>query len=141
MKKIIIAFAIALLVVTVAGNASVLASQPEKPQGLETSSSEVQRLTLITSVTPSLSVSGSSASYILGVVCIPSVNSISATLQIQQWNGSAWINYGSSWSVSSNKSYLDTYGTKAVASGYTYRLKADITASNGTTVGTTTSYS
>jgi len=105
------------------------------------SGAQVTRLDLIVAITPYLSVSGTTASYSLYVIGIPSVNSINAKLQIQQLVSGKWHDYGSPWSVSSSTSYLSTSGTKNVVSGYSYRLKVVITASNGTETGEATVYS
>jgi hypothetical protein len=100
-----------------------------------------QKLMLITTITPSLRVSGTTATYGLVVTCISSVNSIKVVLQLQQLKNGVWSDYGSSWNASSSTSYLSTDGTKTVVSGFAYRLKVTITASNGTTTGYATEYS
>jgi len=139
MKKSIIAIVLILALFSSAGQA--LAVESDVPiVDVETETAEIM-LTLISSVTPSLSVSGSTASYTLLVYCSASVNSIKAVLQLQQYRNGAWYNYGSSWNASSAKSSLVTNGTKTIASGYSYRLKVTVTASNGSSTGTATVYS
>jgi hypothetical protein len=99
-------------------------------------------LTLLSTLYPTLSVSGTTASYALTVTSASSVTSITAVLQLQKKNSDgSWSDYGSSWTASSTSSVLYTSGTKTVASGYTYRLKATVTATDGTITGSATVYS
>ena len=139
MKKSIIAV---VLVITLFGHAGqALALHTEALPDDNDAISAEEKLTLITTITPSLRVSGTTATYGLVVTCISSVNSIKVVLQLQQLKNGVWSDYGSSWNASSATSYLSTDGTKTVASGFSYRLKVMITASNGTTTGYVTEYS
>jgi hypothetical protein len=139
MKKAFIAVILIAAMSVTAGQAFAVTSDAG-PSG--TTGTVSPRLVLISTVSPSLSVSGTVASYSLNVSCHPSVNSISATLQLQKQNSNGtWSDYNASWPASSSVSYLSTSGTKTVASGSTYRLKVMITASTGTTSGSTTEYS
>jgi len=139
MKKAIIAlaFIIALLAI---GETALAAPSDFSTQTSGTGGAEL-RLTLISTITPTLSVSGTTASYYLTVKCPSTVTSIKATLQLQVLSGGTWTNYGSSWAASAQTSVLLTNGTKAVASGSTYRLMVTVTSSDGTTTGTATAYS
>lgn len=139
MIKTIIAFIIVLALLGYAGQ--TLAMQTESSPIATAEESPGQKLTLITTITPSLRVSGTTATYGLVVTCISSVNSIKVVLQLQQLRNGVWSDYGSSWNASSSTWYLSTDGTRSVASGYSYRLKVVITASNGTTTGYATEYS
>ena len=138
-KRTIIALILIIALSATAGQA--LAAESGVRHLPSTADSGGQKLTLITGITPGLRVSGSTATYDLIVTCISSVNSITATLQLQQYKNGSWSNYGSPWNAYSSKSYLTTSGTKTVASGYTYRLKVDVTASNGSETGNATVYS
>jgi len=141
MKKSIIAILLLLAFVTTSVHALASNDYTIPTTTTEADETTAPKLTLITTITPTLRVSGTTASYSLYVTCISSVNSIKATLQIQQLNGGKWVDYGLPWYASATTSYLTTSGTKTVASGYTYRLKVDITASNGTATGMATEYS
>jgi choline-glycine betaine transporter len=139
MKKSTIA--IMLVIVLFGHTGQAFASQTETiPDDNDVVSAE-QRLTLITTITPSLRVSGTTVTYGLVVTCISSVNSIKVVLHLQQLKNGVWSDYGSSWNASSSTSYLSTDGTKIVASGFSYRLKVTITASNGTETGYAVEYS
>jgi|GEM_PF-2873938 len=72
--------------------------------------------------------SGTTASYVLEVTANANVVKIDAALQLQQYSGGAYVNYGSKWTVTDTPNVLMTSGTKTVASGYTYRLRAVIVA-------------
>ena len=139
MKKSFVAI-ILILVVAVTSTQAFAAYQDEAPlqPAMDNATS---RLVLIRDVAPYLSVSGASATYSLSVTCATSVNKLSAKLQIQQLVNGTWKDYGSSWSASSSTYRLSTSGSKAIATGYSYRLKVVITASNGTETGTLTAYS
>ena len=139
MKKPIIAFILILALAASAGQALAFedTSTPMSP----VKDAGIQRFTLISTITPTLSTSGTTASYALTVVGISSVKSISVELQLQKLTNGVWKDYGSSWKANSSNSYLMTSGTKTVDSGYTYQLKATITASDGTTIEHVTSYS
>jgi len=122
MKKKITALllVLALLVPTTQAFAAPLTDTAATPN-------VIMRYTYISTITPVLSVSKTTATYSLAVRGISSVKSISATLQLQKLNGNTWSDYGSSWSASSSSNVLSTSGTKTVASGGTYRLKATVT--------------
>ena len=139
MKKRIIVVLLILALAFPAGQS--LAHQAEASPSLSVAEQEMQRLVLITVIRPSLVISGTNASYALTVTCISSVNSVSAELQIQQYKNGSWVNYGSSWNASSSSYMLNTNGKKTVESGYSYRLKVVITASNGTKTEKVTEYS
>jgi len=140
MKKAIIS--IALIIAMSFSTGSALATSVDaETTSTQTDKIELLKLDLISNITPTLRVSGTSASYSINVTCISSVNSIKATLQIQQFSGGQWVNFGSSWSVSSSTFFLMDSGTRTVTSGGTYRLKADITASNGSSTASATVYS
>ena len=98
-------------------------------------------LILITAVTPSLTVSNSTATFRLTVSCISSVNNIRATLQLQQWSNGRWNNFGSSWTATSSTSHLSTNGTRPVEAGRSYRLRVTVVASNNSSSGSATAYS
>jgi hypothetical protein len=139
MKKAIIALVLIAAMSATAGQAFTL---PVAAKSSGSTGTAAPRLVLISTITLSLPISGTSASYSLNVSCDPSVNSIGATLQLQkQSSNSTWSDYGTSWTASAATFYLSTSGTKAVASGYTYRLKVVVTASNGTSAGSATAYS
>jgi len=133
LKKIIVSIIFILALVFSSGQA--LAWNNDAPFE-ETERESEMLLNLFTSVTPALSVSNTTATFMLSVTCISSVNSINATLQIQQWNGSQWDNYGSPWKATSSTSLLNTSGTRTVAKGHTYRLKVTVSATSGITTGT-----
>jgi len=143
MKRKTIALFLIIALLVPAGYA--LAAQAESiPQDALTASGYAPidpHLVLINSVAPSIRVSGTAASYALSITCVSSVNSIRATLQIQRLANGVWTNYGQSWSATSTTSFLSTSGSRTVTSGGTYRLRVTVTASNGTTTGTTTAYS
>ena len=138
MKKKIVAFILIIALSVSAGQA--LAAQIE-PISQDISDTPVTRLVLINSASPGLSVSGTTATYSLFITCISGVNSIQATLQIQQYSNGTWVDFGKSWNASASTNYLSTSGSRTVVSGGTYRLKVAITASNGTTTGSATVYS
>jgi len=139
MKKTILAFFL-ILVMTIS-TGQVFALQPDADSSEPADGAGNQRFTLINTIRPSLSVTGTSAKYALSVNCVSSVNKISVALQLQQLSGSQWVNYSTPWAASSTSSLLTTSGTKTVDKGKTYRLKVTITASNGTTSETVTEYS
>ena len=139
MKKAIVAIILTLALAAVSVQA--LATNDESTTTVCNLNAVAIRLTLIEDVIPSLKVSGSSASYGLYVSCISSVNSIKVVMQIQQLSNGKWNDYGTAWNSSSATSDLATSGTKTVESGYSYRLKVSITASNGSSTGTLTAYS
>ena len=139
MKKSLLAFVLILAMTGTAGQA--FAADYEAASSTPSAGTEMQRLELITTIVPSLRVSGTTASYTLYITCIASVNSIKATMQIQQLSGGKWVDYGSPWTATATTSFLMTNGTRTIVSGYSYRLKVDITASNGTATGTATVYS
>jgi len=139
MRKIIITYILITAILFSAGQA--LAFQPDTLSLVPIEEGDDTRLTLIKTIAPSLSVTGTSAKYALSVTCVSSVNRISATLQIQQLSGNQWVNYSTPWYASSTSSLLATSGTKTVDKGKTYRLKVTITASNGTTSETVTANS
>ena len=142
MKKTIIALILILALVFPAGQSLARPDEAaEAAPEISVVEQEMQRYILITVIRPSLLVSGTNASYALTVTCISSVNSVRATLQIQQYKNGSWVDYSSSWTASSSSYLLNTSGTKTVVSGFSYRLKAVITASNGTTTETVTEYS
>lgn len=91
-------------------------------------------------ITPSFSVSGTTATYSVTVKGYSNVTALTATMQIQKQGTSGfYTNYGSSWSASSsasNPTYLLTSGTRTVESGGTYRLKVTVVAT--TSSGTST---
>jgi len=140
MKKSII-FILALVFTITAVPGQMLASESDSASSSQNAKTEQSRLQLITTIMPSLRVSGTTATYTLYVTCISSVNSITANMQIQQYSGGRWVNYGASWVETSSTSYLIASGTKTVASGHSYRLKVVITASNGSSSSTVTEYS
>jgi len=138
MKKIIVI--IVLIFALTINTGQVLAlSGGEVPIEIE-HDSELD-LALILTILPTLSVSGSTASYRLTVTCITSVNSIHATLQLQQWNNNRWNDFGSSWTDTASTWRLTSSGTRAVTAGRTYRLKVTIVASNNSTTASATAYS
>jgi hypothetical protein len=138
-KKRILAFLLALGLLSTAGQA--LAIQAE-PADAGSTNSAAPRLALINTVSPTLSVTGSTAAYTLSVICASTVTSVSATLQLQKRNSDlSYSDYGTSWNASSSSSYLSTSGTKTVTSGYTYRLKVTVTAYTATLNSTVTEYS
>ena len=139
MKKTIVALILILVMAASAGHA--FAYHDDTAKASQIVDIQPMRLTLISGIAPALRVSGATATYDLSVICISSVNSIYAVLQIQRLESGSWKDYGSSWSASSTKSYLSTDGTKSVVSGYSYRLKVTITASNGSETGSATEYS
>lgn len=139
MKKTLITFAL-ILVMSVTSFQAFATYQDEAPL-LSVTETASSRLELFRDVSPYISVTGASATYSLSVVCVSSVNSINATLQIQQLVNGTWKDYSSSWSADSSTCYLTTSGTKSVTTGYSYRLKVVITASNGTDTGKVTAYS
>lgn len=111
--------------------------------GAEESSIGVFRLDDISSISPSLSVSGTTATYQLTVRGSANVTKLSAVLQLQKKNSDGtFSNYGTSWTASSSSNYLYTYGTKTVESGGTYRLKVTVTPYTSAGAGTpVTAYS
>ena len=130
MKKTII-IALVLLAMLIPAGTVFAASTAETPEAIQANPT---RYTNISSIAPGLSVSGTTGSYSLSVVGATDVTSISAVLQIQKKNSDGtYSDYGASWTASSKTSYLFTSGTKAVASGGTYRLKATVTATNNVT--------
>lgn len=138
MKKSIVTLAIAVLLLFSAAGSVLAAPTDSASENAGTG----MRLTLISTVTPTLSVSGTTATYGLAVQCASSVIRINATLQLQTKNSSGtWGNYGSSWTAASTTSSLITSGTKTVTSGAAYRLAVTITVSDGTTTATQTAYS
>ena len=110
MKKIIIPLVLILALITVSGHARAVnyanTVTPSASGAIET------RLNLVEDIVPSLTTAGTSASCSLSVICIPSVNSIKATLQIQQLNNGRWNDYGASWNASSSTFYLSSSSTK-----------------------------
>ena len=136
MKKLIVVFAL-VLALSFAGESALAIPVTSLAETVPIE----QRLTLISTIYPSLSVSGTTATYNLSVTCPSAVTSIKATLQLQVLSSGIWTNYGASWAASSQTSFLSTNGTKAVASGSTYRLMVTVTSSDGTTTGTATAYS
>ena len=137
MKKAIAALLSVL--VLLAFSPTALATNYEQEFVQET---PISRYADISLISPTLTVSGGTASYSLYVSGKANVTSISATLQIQILNPSgSYANYGASWSASSQTGYLHTSGTKTVASGSTYRLKVTVTAYTSTGSSTETAYS
>jgi hypothetical protein len=62
------------------------------------------------------------------------VDELGAIVQLQQWNGSAWVNAGTASTLSAaNTSYFSQSTSKAVASGYYYRAKVTHFATEGST--------
>ena len=86
MKKVIIALALVLALLSVGGSA-LAAPAADSTQGTGTMGIEPY-LDLISTITPTMSVSGTTATYYLSVKCPSSVTSISATLQLQVLSGS-----------------------------------------------------
>jgi len=82
----------------------------------------------ISTIAISCSRSGTTLTYVLAVDGSTDVVKIDAALQLQQYSGGAYVNYGSKWTVTDTPNVLITSGTKTVASGYTYRLRAVIVA-------------
>ena len=100
------------------------------------------RYTNITSISPALSVSGSTATYSLTVKCPTDVTKIGATLQIQKKNSNGtYSDFGASWKAESKSYSLYTSGTKTVTSGGTYRLKVTVIASTSSGSSMATAYS
>ena len=118
----------------------VMAAEPEVqgvPEGLIT-----PRFAGVTSAVVQLNVKGTTGSYVLDVGAKSGTTKITATLQIQKKNANGtYSNHGSSWSATANGRVLVTTGTKTVASGGTYRLKATIKVYKGTSYTTDTVYS
>ena len=113
----------------------------EKPT-VNISEAGATRYVVINTITPKLSVSGTTATYSLSVDCATTVTSISATLQIQKLGSNGvYANYGSSWTVSSTSPTLRTSGTKTVDKDGTYRLKVTVTAYYSGGSETVTAYS
>jgi len=83
MKKTITAF-ILILAISVTTGQSFASGFNTTP--IETEHESEILLTLISAIRPTLAISNSTASFELLVTCISSVNSIHATLQIQQWS-------------------------------------------------------
>jgi len=139
MKRLIITFALILALALHSGQAFAF-NQEASPLEME-HGSEIE-LVLIQRITPTLSVSGTTASFGLSVTCISSVNNIQAIFQIQQWSGGKWSNFGSPWTATSSTWWLSTSSTRPVAGGmHSYRLMVTITASNGSASSTVTAYS
>jgi hypothetical protein len=93
-------------------------------------------------ISPTLSVSGSTATYALRVTGSSNVTKISASFQLQQRNSNGtYSNYGSSWTNTVNSFTMSTSGTKTVVSGCTYRLKVVITSYTSSGSSTETVYS
>lgn len=139
MKKLIIATVLIIVLIGNSGQTFAFSSGViEEERKIEISTPD---LMLISSINPSLRVSGTTATYALTVVCATTVNSTKAVLQIQQLSNGVWSDYGRSWDASSSSSYLHTSGTVSVASGFSYRLKVTITASTGSSSGSATAYS
>ena len=120
-KKILIAL---LIVGLLSIGGQVFAAQPEEAITVPAST----RYTVFIVLYPTLSVSGTTASYSLSITCAPEVTSIVATLQIQKLTNGVYSNYSSPWTASSSNNRLSTSGTKTVESGGTYRLKVTATA-------------
>ena len=63
-----------------------------------------------------------------------SVKSIGATIQLQKWTGSTWVNAGTSTSKSSSNTWYFQHSTqKSADSGYYYRVKATHWVTHGGT--------
>lgn len=140
MKKVLVVLASILILFSV--GESALAVPSESRTQVADTMETVTRLTLISTIIPTLSVSGTTATYGLTVKCASTVTSIKATLQLQIKNSNGtWSDYGSPWTASSQTSILLTSGTKTVGNGATYRLKVTVVASDGTTTGEATAYS
>jgi len=123
MKKIALSLFLAIALLAVAS--PVLADT-------DVSSSENVLIQLryedISSISPKLSVSGTTATYQLTAICNSSSASIIVTYQLQkQGSDGTYSNYGSSWTASSSTYYIIDSGTRTVASGGTYRLMATVT--------------
>ncbi|MCL2222577.1 MAG: hypothetical protein FWC20_10165 [Oscillospiraceae bacterium] len=140
MKKSIIVVALVVVAFFVQ-TGQALAVQPEEAPLIVEKVISAPRLTLIRTISPSISVSGTTATYGLSVTCDPTVKSVKAVFQLQQWRNGTWTNYGAAWETSASQFYLSASGTRSIVSGYSYRLKVSITASNGTTAGYATEYS
>ncbi len=123
---------------------AAFAVEAEVPHALSDSQNSIiqPRYAQLQYAKPTLSVSGTKASYSLDARGASTVTKMSATLQLQkkESNGS-YSNYGSSWSASSSGNKLTTDGSKTVDSGGTYRLKASITLYVGSSSSTEVVYS
>ena len=139
MKKLVTVIVL-IIALTLSSGQAFAFNQETSPIEIE-HDSEIE-LVLIQRITPSLSVSGTTASFSLYVSCISSVNNIQAIFQIQQWSGGKWSNFGSPWTATSSTWWLSTSSTRPVAGGmHSYRLMVTITASNGSASSTVTAYS
>ena len=136
MLKRISSLIMALLMVCTVGGATL---SPNVASAV--SDNSMLRYQDLATILPALSVSGKTASYSLNVRGNTNVNRIDATLQVQQLNNGRYVNHGSSWKVSSISAKLNTNGTKAVTSGYSYRLKVVITAHTNSGSSMVTVYS
>lgn len=130
MKKLV-AFILALSVLGSVGSA--FATTEEK----NIAPSTILRYEEQTKISPTLTVSKTSAAYRLTVRADASITKITSVLQIQKENGNGtYSNYGLPWSVSTDSNILVTNGEKPVTSGGTYRLKVTVTLHVGSTKGT-----
>jgi len=136
MKKRFLSLLLAVIMmfsVTVTAQASTL-STPESGIGA--------RYVSLALAYPTLSISGSKATYSLLATGNSAVTKISATFQLQQRNSNGtYSDYGSSWTNTVNSFTMSTSGTKTVASGCTYRLKVVITSYTSSGSSTETVYS
>jgi len=138
MKKITVVTVIIFALILSSGHALAFTSGGAP---IETEQCSEIEMALILTINPTLSVSGSTASFRLSVSCISSVNNIHTTLQLQQWNNGTWSNFGSPWTATASTWRLSTSGTRAVTAGRTYRLKVTIVASNSSTTASAIAYS
>jgi len=130
---------ILLLMAILLTSIPVLASEPSRR---EDEPSSPVKYADITKITPSLSVSGSTATYSLSVKCPTDVTKIGATLQLQKKNSNGtYSDFGTSWKAESKSYSLYTSGTKTVTSGGTYRLKVTVIASTSSGSSMATAYS
>ena len=134
---------IALLVLASAlllSGVSAFAASPDEEKAEQV---VIFRLQDIERITPTLPVSGTTASYQLTARGAAHVTSMSASLQIQKRNSNGtYSDFGNPWMATSASNYLLTSGTKTVDSGGTYRLKVKVTPYiNGIAGAAETAYS
>ena len=96
------------------------------------------RTTYISSCSANLSISSSgTASVQSSITGVTGVTSVKIVASLQRYSGGAWTTL-QSWTETAAGRTLTLYKTRAVTSGYTYRVSSKVTAYNGSYYETAT---
>jgi len=96
------------------------------------------RMTYISSCSANLGISsGGTATVTSSVTGVTGVTSVKIVATLQRYSGGSWSAV-QSWTQTATGRFLSISKTKAVTSGYTYRVVSKVTAYNGSSSETTT---